>query len=159
MIKDIATGFFGLFLGFVLLGLIAILVINGLDELSKSQSNLVWNQGQSRALVIEANAEGRAKILQAQGQNRLDTALAINMFSAAALPWIVVFGIAGLVIWAMYRHGPPALPQRRQDAPKITEQYFYYLPPAQYLEALHRAAQQAQQAQQAQLKRGPYDQK
>lgn len=101
--------FWGLIIG---LGLLAALVW-GLDNLTQSQADLAYQEMRGRAVVIEA-----------QGQARLDSAQASAVMSAAMLPWAVLLCVAGVVIVC----GVVVLRGNVGAPTQIIERHFYYLP-------------------------------
>lgn len=105
-----------------LLSLIAILIIIaaivfGLGYWTQQSASYEYQRGQAQALV-----------LQAQGQARLDSALAFGMLSNAALPWAVVLMVSGGVITAgLHLMRQPA----RGEPARIVERYIVALPEPQ----------------------------
>ncbi len=85
--------------GLLFAGVLAVLLVYGLDNLAQSQADLAYQQGQARAMVIEA-----------QGQARLDSAQATAITSAAMLPWVVLFcvSVVAIVCVVFLLRQPPA---------------------------------------------------
>lgn len=106
------------FWGIIVLAVAAVLLVYGLDNLAQSQADLAYQQGQARAMVIEA-----------QGQARLDSAQAFAITSGAAFPWLIVFCVSALATVAVVflLRQPPA-----QLSPplRIVERQIIFLPPA-----------------------------
>ena len=102
-------------------GVIAVAVIFGLGELADSEAQLEEAKGRAQALVIEA-----------QGQSRLDTAIAASVLSGAAIPWFAVVVVGAMFFGALiYLRSQPQQPQQAQYPPMIIERQVLLLHPGQ----------------------------
>lgn len=111
----IESGCGGVMAVLLLVAILAIVVLYGLDQLANSEAgrlNAEANRIYAQARLEVEQARARAMVIEAQGQARLDSALASQVLMASALPWavLVVLGLLGLgVLYLMARR--PVGPQ------------------------------------------------
>ncbi len=105
-----------IFLIFVALAIAGLAVYSVAVDSETSRLN-----AESRLVAEQARA--RSIILEAQGQARLDSALASQMLSSAALPWgvILVLGLLGLAVVVLvgYLASRASRPGPHQQVPQV----------------------------------------
>lgn len=105
-------------------------------QFNESAANKEYARGQSRAMVIEAQGQNRLDTAQAQSietnaqaQSRLTAATAQTMIMAVLLPYAIVggLGVLGIIVLFMvfYHLSKP------QSVPQIERQIVYVLQPGQ----------------------------
>lgn len=110
-----------LFWGLIVLAVVIVFGLFALDSLTRSRAELEYQRAAGRAVVIEA-----------QGQARLDSAQAAAITSAAMLPWLIVFVLSILATVAIvYLLRQPASAGRPAPPvpPVIVERQVIFLPP------------------------------
>jgi len=105
-----------LFYGLIILSICAVVGLFALDNLTRSSAELAYQQAAGRALIIEA-----------QGQSRLDSAQALAVVSGATLPWLIVLCVSGavLVSVAIILRSPIGAPAQPAQ---IVERQIIFLP-------------------------------
>lgn len=111
-------------IAFIMLIIFCVLIGLGLIYLI---SNSETDRLNAQASVERAKGEARAMIIEAQGQARLDSAIAANLILMSALPilGLTVLGLLGLSVVVLIAY---LSTRSMMNRPQIEQQIFYCLP-------------------------------